>query len=89
MSKLHVLKFGADWCGPCKMLNPVLDELKEELEGKVEFKSVNVDEDPATAGQYGVMGVPRVMIFKDGEKVEDFSGFKPKEVIEELIEAHL
>ena len=86
---LKVLKFGAPWCGPCKMLNPVLDELQEELVGKVEFESVNVDEDPAKAGQYGVMGVPRVMIFKDGEKVEDFSGFKPKEVIEELIEAHL
>ena len=86
---IKVLKFGAVWCNPCKMLNPVLDELKEELAGKVEFESVDVEEKPEVAGKYGVMGVPRVLIFKDGEKVEDFSGFKPKEVIEELIEAHL
>jgi thioredoxin 1 len=84
---LQVLKFGAPWCGPCKMLNPVIDELKEEMTN-VEFESVDVDQDPGKAAEYGVMGIPRVFIIKDGEKVEDFTGFKPKDVIKELIEAH-
>lgn len=87
MSNLKVMKWGASWCGPCRMLDPILHELEKELVD-VEFEFIDVDENPESAGENGIMGVPRVMIFKNGEKVDDFAGFKPKEFIVDLIEKH-
>lgn len=86
---LKVRKFGAPWCGPCKMLNPVLDELKEDLEGIVEFESIDVDVDQEKAIEAGVMSVPTVFIIKDGETVDKFTGYLPEQVIRGKIEAHL
>lgn len=87
---LKITKYGASWCNPCKQLDPVLHELDEEL-NDVEFEFIDIEtsEGAAKAGESGVMGIPRVFIYKDNEKVEDFSGFKPKEFINELINKHI
>ena len=79
-----VIDFHATWCGPCKVLSPILEELDDEIEG-VEFVKLDVDQHPQIAGQYQVMGVPTVVILKDGEVKDRFVGVQPKEVIKEKI----
>ena len=77
-----VIDFHATWCGPCKVLSPILEELDDEIEG-VEFVKLDVDQHPQIAGQNQVMGVPTVVILKDGEVKDRFVGVQPKEVIKE------
>jgi thioredoxin 1 len=78
-SDLPVLvDFWAPWCGPCRMLGPIVESLSEELEGKAKVVKVNVDESPETAGKYGITSIPTVMIFKGGEKTETLVGVLPK-----------
>ena len=79
-----VIDFHATWCGPCKVLSPILEELDDEIEG-VEFVKLDVDQHPQSAGQNQVMGVPTVVILKDGEVKDRFVGVQPKEVIKEKI----
>ncbi len=79
-----VIDFHATWCGPCKVLSPILEELDDEIEG-VEFVKLDVDQHPQIAGQNQVMGVPTVVIVKDGEVKDRFVGVQPKEVIKEKI----
>ena len=79
-----VIDFHATWCGPCKVLSPILEELDDEIEG-VEFVKLDVDQHPQIAGQNQVMGVPTVVIIKDGELKDRFVGVQPKEVIKEKI----
>ena len=79
-----VIDFHATWCGPCKVLSPILEELDDEIEG-VEFVELDVDQHPQIAGQNQVMGVPTVVILKDGEVKDRFVGVQPKEVIKEKI----
>ena len=79
-----VIDFHATWCGPCKVLSPILEELSSEVEG-VEFVKLDVDQHPQIAGQNQVMGVPTVVILKDGEVKDRFVGVQPKEVIKEKI----
>ena len=79
-----VIDFHATWCGPCKVLSPILEELDDEIEG-VEFVKLDVDQHPQIAGQNQVMGVPTVVIIKDGEVKDRFVGVQPKEVIKEKI----
>ena len=79
-----VIDFHATWCGPCKVLSPILEELDDEIEG-VEFVKLDVDQHPQIAGQNQVMGVPTVGILKDGEVKDRFVGVQPKEVIKEKI----
>jgi thioredoxin 1 len=86
---LKIQKFGASWCGPCKMLNPVLDELKVELDGVVEFESVDVDVEPEKAAEAGVMSVPTVFFVKDDEVVDKFVGYFPKDAIAARIKAQI
>ena len=81
-----VIDFNATWCGPCKVLSPILEELNDEIDG-VEFVKLDVDQHPQIAGQNQVMGVPTVVILKDGEVKERFVGVQPKEVIKEKIDA--
>ena len=83
-SRPVVIDFHATWCGPCKVLSPILEELDDEIEG-VEFVKLDVDQHPQIAGQNQVMGVPTVVILKDGEVKDRFVGVQPKEVIKEKI----
>ncbi|MCM3712334.1 thioredoxin [Sporosarcina luteola] len=85
---LVLVDFWATWCGPCKMIAPVLEELDGELNGKAKIVKVDVDENQATAGEYGIMSIPTLVLFKDGEIVDKVVGFQPKEQLAELIEKH-
>lgn len=81
-SKLPVLvDFYADWCGPCKMMAPVVEELAKELEGKVKVGKLNVDESPQTAEKYNILGIPTLIYFRNGEVVKSITGLKDKEEI--------
>jgi thioredoxin 1 len=81
--------FWAPWCGPCKMIAPVLEELDSELGDKVKIVKLDVDDNQETAGQFGVMSIPTLIVFKDGQQVEKVLGFQPKEALENLVKKHL
>lgn len=83
-----LVDFWAPWCGPCKMIAPVLEEVSGEVEGKANIVKVDVDENQETAGKYGIMSIPTLILFKDGEIVEKVAGFQPKEALVEMIEKH-
>lgn len=84
-----VCDFYADWCGPCKMLAPVMDSASEEYEGKAEFVKVNIDENFELAARYGIMSIPYVGIFKGGEMCDKSIGFMPEEEAKEFIGKNL
>lgn len=81
-----VVDFWASWCGPCKMLAPVMEEVADELEGKAKFVKVNVDENPQASSQFRIASIPTVMVFKDGKVVQTMVGFRPKQAIKSTIE---
>lgn len=74
-----LVDFWAAWCGPCRMLAPVIDEVAEELGDDVKVGKLNVDENPEMAAKYKIMSIPSVKLFKDGEVVEDLVGLRPKD----------
>lgn len=86
--KVVLVDFWAPWCGPCQMLSPVIDELAKETEGKAEIFKANVDEEGELASKYGVMSIPTIKIFKNGEVVDETVGTQTKEFLLELIEKH-
>lgn len=89
-SDLPVLvDFWAEWCGPCKMLSPIVSQIAEEYEGKLRVVKVNADANPDLATQYDVMGLPTLLLVKSGEAVERITGFKPKGKILSQIVGHL
>ncbi|APZ48651.1 thioredoxin [Jeotgalibaca sp. PTS2502] len=84
-----LVDFWATWCGPCRMQSPIIDELDEEMGDKVSFAKMDVDANPATPQEFGVMGIPTLLVKKDGEVVEKLVGFTPKERLEEVLEQYI
>ena len=85
---LVLADFWATWCGPCKMIAPVLEELDKEMGDTVKVVKLDVDENQETAGKFGVMSIPTLILFKDGEVVDKVVGFQPKEALAELVSKH-
>ena len=81
-----LVDFWAEWCGPCKMIGPALEELASEYEGKLIVAKVNVDENPGLPAQYGVRGIPALFMFKDGEVISNRTGAAPKASLKGWIE---
>lgn len=84
-----LVDFWAAWCGPCRMVAPVLEEIASEYDGKVKVLKVNVDENPEVASRYGIMSIPTLILFKNGELVQTIVGFRPKEDLQEIINQNM
>ena len=84
-----LVDFWAPWCGPCKMVAPVVDELAEEYDGKVKFVKLNTDDNIETASKYGIRSIPTLMVFKGGEAVEQVVGFRPKSELKKSLDKAL
>ena len=84
-----LVDFSAVWCGPCKMLDPIVDELAEEWDGMVKIGRLDVDHNPSVAMDYQVMGVPTLILFKGGEPVERVTGYQPKNRLEQKFSPHI
>lgn len=84
-----LVDFGAEWCHPCKQLDPIVEELAGEWEDRVQVLHLDIDENADTTMQYGVMGVPTLILFVDGEPVERMTGFVPKAKIVDKLSPHL
>jgi len=86
---LMVVDFWAAWCGPCRMVAPIIEQLAKEYAGRVAFGKLNVDENPLTSGEFEVQSIPTLLIFRNGEAVDGIVGAVPKYQIESKIKAHL
>jgi thioredoxin 1 len=84
-----LVDFWATWCGPCKMVAPIIDELAGEYKDKAGFAKINVDENPQLASQFGVMSIPTIMIFKNGKPEQQVIGYKSKNDLKKLLESVL
>ncbi len=86
---LLVLDCWAEWCGPCKMIGPVIEELARDYRGRVVFGKLNVDENGQTARRYGIMAIPTLLVFKNGKLVDQLVGAYPKSMLENKIQKYL
>lgn len=86
---LTVVDFWAPWCGPCRLVAPVIERLAAEYAGRVRFAKLNVDQAPRTAAAYGIRSIPTIGVFRDGEPVEGVVGAAPEKQLAALIERHL
>lgn len=84
-----LVDFWAEWCGPCRMVGPVVDELAGEFEGKAKVGKVDVDNNPEVSAKYGIRSIPSLLIFKDGEVVDQIVGAVPKSQLKKQLEAQL
>jgi thioredoxin 1 len=84
-----LVDFWAPWCGPCRMLGPIIEDLSQEYEGQVVFAKLNTDENPETPGQYGIMSIPSLLLFKGGEVVGRTVGMRPKPALKQWIDGAL
>lgn len=81
--------FFATWCGPCKMVAPVLEELDQDMGNQVKIVKIDVDQNQETANKFGIMSIPTLLVMKDGKVVDTLVGFKPKEALEEVLNKHI
>jgi thioredoxin 1 len=84
-----LVDFWAPWCGPCRMLGPVVDEIAQQYEGRVKVVKLNTDENPNVASQYGIRSIPMLILFKDGQKVDSLVGAVPKGTVANMLEKYL
>ncbi len=84
-----VVDFWAEWCGPCRLVAPVLEKLAEDYDGKVRIGKVNVDEQGSLASKYGIQSIPTLLIFKGGKVVEQFVGATTRDVLARMIDKHI
>ena len=84
-----LVDFWAAWCAPCRMVAPIVEELTEEYEGRVGFAKLDVDQNPKTASKYGIMSIPTLLIFKNGNPVSNIVGFRPKAELKRSLDAAL
>jgi thioredoxin 1 len=84
-----LVDFWAEWCGPCKMIAPIVDDLANEYEGKLKVAKLDADENPSIMQTLGIMGIPTLILFKDGQPVERITGYMPKDRLTERIVPHL
>ncbi|EHS7218047.1 thioredoxin [Staphylococcus pseudintermedius] len=88
-SGVKLVDFWATWCGPCKMIAPVLEDLAVDYEGKADILKLDVDQNQATAAKFEVMSIPTLIVFKDGQPVEKVVGFQPKENLAQVLDKHV
>lgn len=84
-----LVDFWAPWCGPCRMLTPIVEELAEEYDGRVVFAKLNTDENPGVAIRYGIRSIPTLIVFKHGKPVAQIIGFRPKKELKKQLDAVL
>ena len=84
-----LVDFWAPWCGPCRMVAPVVDEIAQQYDGQVKVVKLNTDENPGIASQYGIRSIPTLMIFKDGQRVDMVVGAVPKSTLADTLEKHI
>jgi thioredoxin 1 len=84
-----LVDFWAEWCGPCKMIAPIVEELADEFEGKIKFTKLDVDSNPQSAQNFGIRGIPTLLIFDGGQPIDQVVGAVPKSVLKKRLEAAL
>lgn len=87
--ELVLVDFWAVWCGPCRMVAPIVEDVAKEYAGRLKVLKLNTDENPDIASKYKIMGIPTLMLFRNGEKIDQLVGAVPKHQLKEKIEAHL
>jgi thioredoxin 1 len=88
-SGVTLVDFWAPWCGPCQMQGPIVDKIAEAYEGRATVGKLNVDDNPDTAAKFGVMSIPTLILFKDGEKAEQFTGLQSEDKLKTALDAQL
>lgn len=88
-SNLVLVDFWAEWCGPCRALAPKLEEIASEMATQVKVVKMNIDENPQTPGQFGIRGIPAMLLFKDGKQVGELVGNQPKDTITQFLKSHM
>jgi thioredoxin 1 len=86
---IKLLDFYADWCGPCKLMDPIIEEVEKELSGKLSIEKIDVDEKTEIASEFGVMSIPTYVIMKDDNEVARMIGYQPKEEFKKKLEQHI